>query len=122
MFKARTTTALLLTIPALALGACGGSDSDSNSDEDKITSVIESVAADPVAICDHVTAADLREIGGKDACVRLGEESGDRASEITMDEVTVDGERATARFDDSEDGDTTIDLVKEDGDWKIKAG
>lgn len=122
MFKARTTTALLLTIPALALGACGGSDSDADSDEDQITTVIEAVAADPVAICDHVTAADLRELGGKDACVRLGRDAADRSSEVTIDEVTVDGERATARFDDSEDGATTIQLVKEEGDWKIAVG
>lgn len=120
MFKARTTTALLLTIPALALGACGGSDSDSNSDEDQITSVIEAIAADPVAICDNVTAADLRALGGAEACERLGRESGDRATEVTIDEITVDGERATARFDDSEDGATEVQLVKEDGDWKLK--
>lgn len=119
MFKARTTTALLLTLPALALGACGGSDSDSNSDEDQITSMIETVAADPVAICDHVTAADLRELGGKEACVRLGRDAADRASEVTIEEITVNGERATARFDDSEDGATTIQLVKEEDAWKI---
>lgn len=121
MFKTRTTAALLLTIPALALGACGGSDSDSNSDEDQITAVIEAVAADPLAICDHLTVADLRQFGGKDACVRAGEASGDRGSETTIEEITIDGERASARISD-DDGPTTVGFVKEDGDWKVVAG
>lgn len=121
MFKARTTTALLLTIPALALGACGGSDSDSNSDEDQITTVIEAVAADPLAVCDHVDAATLEQMGGKDGCVRSGEESGDRGSEVTIDEITIDGDGAVARISD-DDGPTTVRFVKEDGDWKVTPG
>lgn len=121
MFKTRTTAALLLAIPALALAACGGSDSDSNSDEDQITAVVEAVAADPVAICDHVTSADLEQLGGKDACVRAGEASKDEGGEATINDIALDGDTATVRLTD-DDGPTTVRFAKEDGDWKILPG
>jgi hypothetical protein len=116
MFKTRT--ALLLTLPALAFGACGSSGSDSNSDEDQITSVVDAVAADPLAICDHLSADMLRRLGGKDACVRAGEASGDRGSKATIEDLAVDGDTATVRITDA-DGPTEVKFVKEDGDWKV---
>lgn len=119
MFKART--ALLLTLPALAFGACGGdsdSDSKSNSDEDQITTVVEAVAADPLAICDHLSADLLRRFGDKETCISTGEAAGDRGSEATIDSLEVDGETATVRLTDA-DGPTAVEFVKEDGAWKI---
>jgi hypothetical protein len=117
----KTRAALALALPALAFAGCGGDSDKGSSDEDQITEIINAVGADPTAICDHVDADTLEQLGGKDGCVRAGEESGDRGSEVTIEEISVDGERATARISD-DDGPTTVVFAKQDGDWKIQPG
>ena len=117
----KTRAALALALPALAFAGCGGDSDKGSSDEDQITEIINAVGADPTAVCDHVDAATLEQMGGKDGCVRAGEESGDRGSEVTIEEISVDGERATARISDG-DGPTTVVFAKQDGDWKILPG
>ncbi len=49
--KKRSGLAMLLVVPALALGASGGGDSD----KDKITKLVKNTANDPATICDHAT-------------------------------------------------------------------
>jgi hypothetical protein len=121
MLKTRTATALLLAIPALALGACGGSDSDkdANSDEAQITTIVDAVSADPSALCRHLSAEALRAAfeGDEAACVTAAEgEEGDGPA--TIEEVTVDGDTATVRLTDDR-GPDTARFAKEDGEWKV---
>lgn len=112
MTKARF--AVLLTIPALALGACGGD--DISSDEDLISGIVEEVSTDPAAICDHLSADSLRQLGGREECLRMGAD--ERGSDASIDDLQIDGDSASAEITDA-DGKTTVRFVKEDGDWKV---
>src|SRR5689334_14731576 len=106
MAKARI--ALLLTIPALALGACGGGDdveADISSDTDLITGIVEEVATDPAKICDHLSAQSLRDLGGREECLRLGAD--ERGSDASVDDLEVTGDEATATITDA-DGRTNV--------------
>ncbi|HEX2086503.1 MAG TPA: hypothetical protein VHF89_12535 [Solirubrobacteraceae bacterium] len=107
--------ALLLAVPALALGACGG-----DSDEDEIKAIIEDGAENPSSICDNATKRVLDQLGGsEESCKKAaeGEEGSDKPDDI---DVEVDGEKATAKFKD-EDGDNTVRFVKEGDTWKVDA-
>lgn len=113
----KTRAALLLAIPALALGACGG-----DSDEDKIKDIINQGSENPETICENATDKVLEQVGGSvDACKKAAGEAdeGDNKKPEDID-VTVDGDKATAKFKD-EDGDNTVRFVKEGDDWKIDA-
>ncbi len=124
----------LLLLPAallaLAFGlvACGGG---GESDEDKITSTIETAATstDP-AVCDETqTLAFMEQTNsgtGKEAekeCEEEAKSGESNPDSVTVSKVEVDGENATA---DAEFKGGTFDqqtlelaLVEEDGDWKL---
>jgi ABC-type glycerol-3-phosphate transport system substrate-binding protein len=112
---------------ALGLAACGSSESD----EDKIVDVIETSAtsADPSNCTELQTAAfneqNTQESGGAatKACEKEEEEDESNAESVEVSEVEVDGETATATAaltGGDLDGQTVeLELVKEDGDWKL---
>ena len=119
--------ALLLAL-ALGLVACGGG---GESDEDKITSTIETAATstDP-AVCDETQTLSFMEQtnsgSGKEAekeCEEEAKSGESNPDSVTVGKVEVDGENATA---DAEFKGGTFDqqtlelaLVEEDGDWKL---
>jgi hypothetical protein len=114
-------------LAALALAACGG---DSASDEEQITTTIEtSLLTDDPADCEtYSTQAFLEQTEGDtgEAAVASCEEDVEDASnnpdEVTVSEVEVDGDSATAEVAfvggglDSQA--VAVSLVNEDG-WKL---
>ncbi len=106
----------LLTVPALTLAACGGG---GDSDKDKLTSIINEGGKNPSTICDHLEASLLKQLGGKDGCVKASKaEKGDDSTKI--DDLKVTGETAVAKVHDDKSK-STINFKKVDGDWKVTA-
>ncbi len=111
--KKRSGLALLIVVPALALGACGG-----KSDEDKITSLMEDVGTDPATLCDHATKGLLKQVGGtKESCQKAAK-GAKKDRDVKVSSVKIDGDKATAKLKGVE-GAQTADFVKEGGDWKV---
>lgn len=128
MSKARliVPALLILAASAIALAACGSSESD----EDKITSAIEGAATgtDPAVCTEDQTLAFLEQTGGEEGkaaveeCEKDAEEE-ENAESVEVSEVEVEGEEATATAaltGGTLDGQTLVlALVKEEGDWKL---
>ena len=123
----RFIVAMLVLAGALALAACGSSESD----EDKITSAIETTATstDP-AICEEAETLAFVEQSksgeGKEAveeCEESTEEGKGNPDSVAVSEVEVEGEEASAAVaftGGSFDGQAFyINLVEEEGDWKL---
>ena len=112
---------LVLVLPALALGACGG---DGDGDEDKIKDVIQGVARDAATLCDNASDKLLEIFGGDvEACKKSAAENPDDSSEeISTDiDVKVDGDKATADFTDNEGKEQHVTFVKDGDDWVVDA-
>ena len=129
MSKARPLVPALvfLLISAFALAACGSSESD----EDKIVSVIETgvVSTDP-ADCEAKQTVNFMEQGnegeGEEAVEECEEDAEDETGNpesVEVSEVEVEGSEATADAaikGGSFDGQTVIfSLAEEEGDWKM---
>jgi hypothetical protein len=112
---------------ALAIVACGSSESD----EDKITSLIETSATstDP-ADCTKLTTQNFMEQGsgaeGKEAvedCEKEAEEGKGNPESVDVEGVEVEGEEATATVafhGGGLDGQTlVVNVVEEEGEWKV---
>ena len=114
----KTRLALLLTLPTLALGACGG-----DSDEDKIEKIINDGSENAASICENATDRLIKEqLGGtRKACETSASaaEEGDKDGDVKDLEVEVDGDKATAKFTDNDGDPNNVTFVKQDGDWKI---
>ncbi|MFL5845022.1 MAG: hypothetical protein ACJ762_10040 [Solirubrobacteraceae bacterium] len=114
----RRTFAVLLLTPALALGACGGGDSDS----DKIKDVIQDVAKNAATICDHGSEKLLSQFGGDEAgCkeqARAYPDSSSKAIDGDID-VKVDGDTATADFTDNDGKKQHVTFVKDGDEWLV---
>ncbi len=117
-----------LAVAALALSACGSSESD----EDQIASAIETSAtstdaADCTAL-NTIAFLEQTELGaeGQEAVKSCEEEAKDptgNPDSVTVAEVEVDGSNATAEatfVGGNLDGQTlAIGLIEEDGEWKL---
>ena len=118
---------LFLIAAALALAACGSSESD----EDKITETIQtSATANDPADCKALNTVAFNEqtAGGSGpeavkACEDEAEDDVGDPEEVEVSEVEVDGSDATAvatfvggSFDGQE---VEVALIEEDGDWKM---
>jgi hypothetical protein len=114
MRATRWATALL-TVPVLALTACGGS-----SDKDKISDFIKDVGKNPTVLCDHLAKDALAQIGGVDKCKQAAKAPDAADPNVKVDSVDVSGDKATAKITGNQ-GAQTLTLVKEDGDWKLQA-
>lgn len=114
----KTRMALLLAVPTLALGACGG-----DSDEDKIKDIINDGSENAVSICENATDKLIKEqLGGtRESCEKQAEEAekGDKDGDVKDLKVEVDGDKASANFTDNDGDANKVSFVKEDGDWKI---
>jgi ABC-type glycerol-3-phosphate transport system substrate-binding protein len=119
---------VLLLALTLGLAACGGG---GESDEDKIASTIETAATstDPAVCTETQTLKFMEQTAsgtGKEAeknCEKEAEEETNQPDSVTVSQVKVNGENATA---DAEfkggtfDGQTLeLGLVDEDGEWKL---
>ena len=122
--------AVLLAAPFM-LAACGGDDGDS--DEDKITEVIETSAtsADPADCTELQTQAFNEQTTfetGEAATASCEEDAADTSDDpesVEVANVEVDGESATAEVTFTGggfDGSTlAVSLVREDDQWKLDA-
>ena len=111
----RRSLPLLALVPAVALAACGTSDSD------KVTGVVDDALTKPASLCDHATDNILKQAGGdKAACQKLARQAKGQPKPKAVD-VAVDGDKATATFTGPTGAKNTLGLVKDGGDWKIDA-
>ncbi|MGZ5310219.1 MAG: Rv0361 family membrane protein [Solirubrobacterales bacterium] len=122
--------AVLLAVPFM-LAACGGDDGDS--DEDKITEVIETSATgtDPADCTELQTQAFNEQTTfetGEAATASCEEDAADNSDDpesVEVANVEVDGKSATAEVTFTGggfDGSTlAVSLVKEDDQWKLDA-
>jgi len=100
----------LIALPLAFLALAGGS-----SDAARIEALLSAGAQRPAGLCDHLSGAMLRAVGGHDACVAASPTRGP-AGEVSA--IRVSGARASAVVTRA-DGDERIRLVREDGDWKV---
>ena len=119
--------ALLLAL-TLGLAACGGG---GESDEDKITSTIETAATstDPAVCSETQTLKFMEQTAGgsgkqaEELCEREAKEGNGQPDSVTVSEVKVDGEKATANaeFKGGHFNEQTLEvaLVEEGGEWKL---
>lgn len=126
MFRPVLWMLALMLVSALALAACGSSESE----EDKITSAIENAAtgSDPAVCTEDQTAAFLEQTSGSEGKQAVEEceeeaEAGENAESVEVSEVEIEGEGATATVaitGSTLDGQTlVVGLAKEEGDWKL---
>ena len=101
---------------ALALAACGGS----NSDEDQIKDLVKKVDDNPTALCDNATKELLAQLGGKAGCAQLAKTNKDTGGDSKVSNAKVTGDTATATVTDKT-GPSTVTFQKVDGDWKVKS-
>jgi hypothetical protein len=112
----------LLLIAALALTACGSSDSG---DDGQIEAAIEESATSTRLLTDKFLLQSTQESGqaAVKQCEEEATDSGDKADSVEVSEIEVDGEGATANAavsGGSFDGQTLeVDLVKEGDRWKL---
>jgi hypothetical protein len=121
---------LLLLAAAVALSACGGS-SSGGGQEAKVEEAIEesAISSDPSKCTEFQTVAfNENESGQKGAaatkaCEEETEAKGDEAEKVTISNVQVDGESATAEVEVEGTGlngqAVEVEAVEEDGDWKL---
>lgn len=110
----RRILAVSLLGAALALGACGGGESD----EDKIKDIVASVDKKPASLCtDYASDKFLAELGGEEACKKSAKEAGNRGKSKVTD-LEVDGKKATATIKDK-DSKSEVTFTKDGDDWQI---
>lgn len=129
----------LLLAALVALPGCGAAASDTSvedfeGEDRKVAQVVEDLQdaaqrGDAARLCSTVLSAELVErfeAAGGESCRLAVEEAVQDADtfELRVEDVTVEGERATARVQaeagDRDDTDT-LQLVREQGRWKVSA-
>lgn len=127
MQRPRLLLPAVLLIFVFGLAACGGG---GESDEDKIAGTIETAATgtDP-AVCGETQTLKFMEQtagGGGDAekeCEKEAEEGTNQPDSVTVSQIKVSGESATANaeFKGGTFNDQTLELslVEEGGEWKL---
>ena len=120
-----------MLLAGLAFTGCGGD--GGGGDEDEVTEVVESFVAagnegDAGTICDLLASEQVEDIGqraGGDCEEALGsflDAAGRSETEVKVEDVRVDGARATADVIVIQDGERRTEsllLVEEDGDWRL---
>jgi hypothetical protein len=128
----RPIVVLALLAGALLAGCGGGDDGDDGGgggkDEQAIREVVrQSITTDtPEIDCDSRVSDSLirRTYGDRARCVRVQRDDEERpARSVDFDDLRVDGDSASvrivARGGDPDGARGTLELVREDGDWRI---
>jgi predicted small secreted protein len=127
--KTHLVLSLLLLAAALALAACGGS--SGGGEEAKVEEAIEEsgTSSDPSKCTEFQTASFNENESGKKgaaatkACEEETEAKGDEAEKVTVSNVKVNGESATAEVEVEGTGlngqVVEVEAVEEEGDWKL---
>jgi hypothetical protein len=118
----------------VALAGCGGG---GGSDEDQVREVVQSFVdagneKDPAAACELLARQQLRavrKLGGSCPEVVAGLlEASNGGTSVTVDEVRIEGNRATADVTVKAGGgsgpgrSSSLLLVREDGEWRLASG
>lgn len=124
---------LAIALAAVAIAGCGG-----EREEDKVRKVVDSFVAagnerDAGAACELLAAEQIEAVerlaGGGSCETALGQilaAAGSENTEVTVEAVRVEGDRATV--DATVSGAGTADqaqsllLVRENGEWKLASG
>jgi hypothetical protein len=123
----------LLLIAALAPAACGGGGSSTSGGDEEaaiVTAIEKSATANDPSKCTELQTQAFNEqekaASGAEAteiCEEEAEEQGSPAKSVDVSNVKIDGEKATAEAaigGSALNGQTVeLELVKEDGDWKL---
>jgi hypothetical protein len=124
---------LALIVAALALTACGGGGSSTSGGDDEaaiVETVEKSATTDDPSKCTELQTQAFNEqekgSSGKEAtefCEEEAEEQESPAKSVDVSNVKIEGETATAEAaigGSALNGQTVeLELVKEDGDWKL---
>ena len=118
MGPGRRALVLMLAAPTLALGACG----DSDPDAEEIEKIVEEIAADSSALCEHGTSRLIALIGGsREVCEQAarGYET-DPAAGVDGDiEVKVTGDTASAQYTTNGGANRSVTFVRQGDEWLI---
>jgi hypothetical protein len=123
---------MLVTVGALALGACGGDDED-DVEQTVRDFVSASSEPDPETLCGEIVTQEFLEQAtgatgdrAEDECRRqLEDTAGVQAELVEIRRIEIDGERASVRALIRAQGrprTQTLRLEKEDGRWKLAGG
>jgi ABC-type oligopeptide transport system substrate-binding subunit len=110
--------AALLAAASLTAAGCGGD--DSSSDADQVTEIVVNGSKDPTYICDHLAKAVFAQFGTKAKCLEAAKTGGTVDPDPKTGTPKIDGDKASVTVTGKK-GTETINLVKEDGEWKITA-
>ena len=126
----RRTLAIAVVL-ALAVSACGTTDSEPETPQEAITQVVDTLSAagqrrDAERICRDILAkrlVDELKAAGGDCVTEMDRAIRDATDfNLTISQIKVTGNSATARVRQGEDGDTAIfSFVKEGNAWKASA-
>ena len=119
----RRSRLVLMAVPLIAaatLAACGGDDEEEEAIQDVEEVAIGYGESDGAEACDFLSASALDQLGGESGCTRQFD--GVPPAEFVVEEVTVDGDTASASVENVE-SEQVIDLefVNEDGEWKLSS-
>jgi hypothetical protein len=129
----RVTTAILASIAALALSACGQASTagDFTGQEETVATVVEDLSrsgerGEADSICDDLLTQGLQDQvkAGNASCaaeMKKALEDAD-AFDLEVQDITVSGTRATARVEGADEGEgvmRTLELEKVGDDWRI---
>ena len=111
--------ALCLAVPVLVAAGCGGGSSDA----DAIRDIVNDVADNPLAICDHLSDAMLKTAfkGDADDCRKAGEDANAKANagDVDINDVEVKGDTATAKITDKDGTSQTLNFKKDGDNWVL---
>jgi hypothetical protein len=116
--RLRPLLLVVALVIAAGLGACGGeSEEDARQEIEEV--IIGYGESDGAAACDFLSASALDQLGGESGCSRQFE--GVPPAELEVGEVEIDDDTATAQVTNTgeEGSDFELELVDEDGEWKI---
>jgi hypothetical protein len=127
-------TALALAAGAtIALGGCGGGDDENNADqfegdEQEVAQVVDRLGeaargGDVKTICEELVTVELQRSVRQASGTSCGEEFTENVvsdeTRFEVDDVTVQGQQATAKVTDQADRRSTIQFQRVEGDWRI---
>jgi hypothetical protein len=124
-------TLAIAAVLALGVSACGSTESEPETPQEAITQVVDNLSAagqrrDADRICKEVLAkrlvAELKTAGG-DCVTEMDRAIKDATDfDLTISQIKITGNSATARVRQGEDGDTAVfSFVKEGNAWKASA-